>query len=95
MSIKEQRRAAFEAWVRKEIGEWPGYLYRRDSTGATRAGQYVNDAVESFWIGWNAALDSVVIELPEMHDLRYHGEFVRGMRVSARRIEEAGLKVKA
>jgi hypothetical protein len=75
MSIEEQRREAFEDWAERHYG---GPVTRDD-------GEYFMPEWEREWLAWNAALDSVVIELPPAlaDDLTLIAS-----------IEAAGLKVK-
>lgn len=65
MSIQEQRRAKFEAWVRREWPEAPLH-HVRDALPKDhpRYGEYVTETIQRAWVGWSAALDSVEIELP-------------------------------
>ena len=90
MSIQEQRRKSFEAFATND-GKWPQAI-RLGSDG-----QYALMQTHQDWLTWNAALDSVVIELPEHYWLDV------GMIDSVRcfeagdvedAIEAAGLKVK-
>ena len=53
--IQQARRAAFEAWTKIEHGD----LTRRQD------GEYFDDLTHGAWLGFNAALDCVVIELPD------------------------------
>ena len=60
MTIEEQRRKSFEMWCKRTrpvlstlMGWQPG---TRD--------KYQNSVTSKAWSAWNAALDSVVIELP-------------------------------
>lgn len=58
MSLEEQRRARFEKWIiDNHCGEED--LVLRDSEG-----EYYSVGVAERWEMYNAALDSVVIELP-------------------------------
>ena len=52
--IQQARRAAFEAWTKSEHGN----ISRRQD------GEYFDDLTHGAWLGFNAALDCVVIELP-------------------------------
>lgn len=59
MSIKEQRRKAFEVWA-------SGEFYAGATPVRSTCGQHYRDNdVDEAWNAWNAALDSVVIDLPE------------------------------
>jgi hypothetical protein len=64
-SVIEARRARFEAWA-SEVMRAP--LHRRDSLPLDdpRYGEYVH--VHWEWLAYNAALDSLVIELPHIGD---------------------------
>lgn len=52
--IQQARRELFEAWTKIEHGD----LTRRQD------GEYFDDLTHGAWLGFNAALDCVVIELP-------------------------------
>ena len=52
--IQQSRRELFEAWTKIEHGN----LIRRQD------GEYFDDLTHGAWLGFNAALDCVVIELP-------------------------------
>lgn len=52
MSIQEARRLAFENWHKVCLERSPGQEY------------YDSDWTDTAWKAWNAALDSVVVELP-------------------------------
>jgi hypothetical protein len=54
--IQQARRAAFETWATRQHGG----LSRRDD------GEYFDDLTHGAWLGFNAALDCVVIEFPEL-----------------------------
>lgn len=58
MSIQEQRRKAFEVWV-TDGGKYP------KAARLSSDGEYALMSTYQNWLTWNAALDSVVIELPE------------------------------
>ena len=63
-TVEEVRRAAFEAWA---LDKWPSVpMHRRDAlpVGHERYGQYVH--LEHEWQAFNAALDAVEIQLPEL-----------------------------
>lgn len=56
--IQKARRELFEAWTKSEHGN----LTRRQD------GEYFDDLTHGAWLGFNAALDCVVIDLPtELH----------------------------
>ncbi|BCP56266.1 hypothetical protein K32_48830 [Kaistia sp. 32K] len=89
----DPRRTAFEAWADahhlplQRMGRTPHYEHA-DTQGA--------------WIGWNAALDSVVIELPAPDSTDANpttstdcdSGFARGVSACRVAINAAGLKVK-
>ena len=52
--IQQARRELFEEWTKSEHGN----LSRRQD------GEYFDDLTHGAWLGFNAALDCVVIELP-------------------------------
>lgn len=52
--IQQARRELFEAWTKSEHGD----LTRRQD------GEYFDDLTHGAWLGFNAALDLAVIELP-------------------------------
>ena len=56
--IQQARREMFEAWTKSEHGD----LTRRQE------GEYFDDLTHGAWLGFNAALDCVVIELPAHED---------------------------
>ena len=53
--IQQARRELFEEWTKSEHGN----ISRRQD------GEYFDDLTHGAWLGFNAALDCVVIELPE------------------------------
>lgn len=95
MRIEEQRRSMFEDKFGKILGtEKAGDLHTafyRDSDG-----RYFRNYVHAAWISWNAALDSVVIELPDTvaNTGTLTSTAVLGYKRECREaIEAAGLKV--
>lgn len=52
--IQQDRREMFEEWTKSEHGN----ISRRQD------GEYFDDLTHGAWLGFNAALDCVVIELP-------------------------------
>ena len=56
--IQQARRELFEAWTKSEHGN----ISRRQD------GEYFDDLTHGAWLGFNAALDCVVIELPAHED---------------------------
>lgn len=101
MSIQEQRRAAFEDWyVASALANCPELTedHTRDAVKHYRGeGDYAgNSSMRDAWWGWSAALDSVVIELPDSSEVV--GDYSREVYRHARdefieAIEAAGLKV--
>lgn len=94
MSIQEQRRKAFEEAASK---------YQSDNNLApadfsTFDGQYLVPALNAAWWAWNAALDSVVIELPNQLHAKpyvcYEGGWNDALLETSGLIEGMGLKVK-
>jgi len=84
MNIQDQRRELFEQWVAEKLG-WGDDDLRRDRNG------------DYFWLEarerldtWNAALDSVVIEIPSPIS-HFNAHSMRTAAIDA--IEEHGLKV--
>lgn len=78
--ITEARRAKFEAW--------------EDAGDITRSGDfYENPYVECAWQGFNAALDSVVVELPscDPSEAVQHGDVINDCRNA---IHAAGVRTK-
>ena len=96
MTIEEKRRELFEAWQGEKADK---ERYRRGPC----AGMYKNPVMQNGWKCFNAALDAVVIPLPEKCDVEEWSEsFItfRGEGYSKELIIEAiestglGLKVK-
>lgn len=77
--IQQARRAVFEAWASEPPFEF--CLDRYDGDG-TWPGNYRNYSVECAWEGFNAALDCVVIELPQLIGLNesFQGTPISEMR---------------
>lgn len=69
MSVQERRRAKFEQTVINRMKEG-GYLeveirvecLTRDGDG------YYDGSVNTYWHFWNAALDGVVVQMPNRHN---------------------------
>lgn len=76
----------FEAWHRSVVeGEPPHEKYN--------SGDYRNQHVQCYWLGWQASREALVIELPKFED--YPASMEREMRHSMSLvITAAGLKVK-
>lgn len=93
MSIEEKRRAAFESWALKNL-----YSIKRDGVVV----DYANPRTDALWSALNAALDSVVIELPKAFEtygtLGFGGgdpDLSLDPDEVIKAIESAGLKVKS
>jgi len=88
MSIEEKRREGFEAWYKDNVYGGSEYLALkwlvREGSG------YLHADPSDAWDHWNAALDSVVIELPEEVTL-----LDSNVCMVVEAIESAGLKVKS
>ncbi|YCH23109.1 hypothetical protein M1D96_06290 [Pseudomonas sp. D1-3] len=84
MSIEEKRRAAFEAWnLAEQQSKWDE-LTKEYDLDVPMPDRFVEVGSEVNWRIWNAALDSVVIELDGGLHLRSEVYAVLG---------KAGLKV--
>lgn len=84
-NLIERRREAFEAWALEK-------MYFQNPIARWQQGDYVIPATHVAWLAWNAALDSAVVELPDVQaatDIAYFNADV----VDA--IERAGLRVKS
>lgn len=79
-------REEFEAWHRSVVaGEPPHEKYN--------SGDYRDQHVQRYWLGWKSSRETLVIELPVFDD--YPASIDAEMRESLRAvIESAGLKVK-
>lgn len=86
MSIEEQRRAAFEAFAIEAFG--PGSLE------LDAAGDYFWQSTRNAFDVWRAALDSVVIELPDREAYSNPDSAGAAIFDCASRVKDAGLKVK-
>lgn len=84
--IQQARREIFESWTKSEHGN----LSRRQD------GEYFDDLTHGAWLGFNAALDCVVIELPDVSAHYEHSKYMHGVRDSRAAIEstDLGLKTK-
>lgn len=90
--IMEARRKGFEAWV----SGFSGITAEKISSLRVDDG-YLEPRIESAWFGYNAALDSVCVELPDT--VANTGTINSNAVLSYKRecreaIERAGLKVK-
>jgi hypothetical protein len=92
-SVTEARRAKFEAlfpapyYVQWNTDRQGYYSINRDSTRKRGAECY-----DSKWQGYNAALDSLVIELPS-HDQYFEDEARCAVDACREAIEKAGARV--
>ena len=77
--IMEARRKGFEEWV-KTFNSMPAAIWKDER------GRYIDDWIQCRWLGYNAALDSVCVELSSQ-SLLMRSEVIEA-------IEHAGLKVK-
>lgn len=83
--IQQARREMFEAWTKSEHGN----LSRRQD------GEYFDDLTHGAWLGFNAALDCVVIELPSSRDLDHDRKGILAVTQCRDAIESTGLGIKA
>lgn len=91
MSIQESRRAAFLLWVagRKVVKK-----YNASLTMNSDATQFLDYRVNDRWIAWNAALDSVAVDVPDGCMCCY-GDDERAMLQSCvEAIESSGIRCK-
>ena len=88
--IMEARRKGFEEWV-KTFNSMPAAIWKDER------GRYIDDWIQCRWLGYNAALDSVCVELPQQHEQPFRDFFGRGInygiQMCIESIERAGLKV--
>jgi len=82
----EKTREEFEAWHRSVVaGDPPHEKYN--------SGDYRNQHVQRYWLGWQASRAALSVEIPQFDD--YPASMEREMQESLRAvIEAAGLKVK-
>lgn len=83
---QQARRKLFEEWTKSEHGN----LSRRQD------GEYFDDLTHGAWLGFNAALDCVVIELPVLGICAMTNEnlgYQRGIRDSRAAIESTNLGI--
>ena len=67
-SVIEARRAKFEAWHRENFKtKYSNGHPTRDMHNGKYAERYTVDREQDRWLAYNAALDSLVIELPFGH----------------------------
>lgn len=93
MSIQEKRRAKFEAWYQKEFEKETGRKMVTPLCEYRMGDNYQSGTyLDSCWIGWNAALDSVEVELPEPFEMDdFEGYDAPEVRAA---IESAGVRVR-
>jgi hypothetical protein len=89
--MTDKMREEFEAWHRSVVeGDPPHEKYN--------SGDYRNQHVQRYWLGWQASRASLVIELPETIGVYAHPESDREWVLDPddvrAAIEAAGLKVK-
>ncbi len=97
MSIEEKRREAFEAWYAKQFNIKTGRTLDPAELERLRGeeGNYRGyPSLRGKWEVWNAALDSVEIELPTERDVSHDEKAVRTIEDCRAAIEACGLKVK-
>lgn len=84
-NLIERRREAFELYMENIIPSGSGW-FERDKNS------YLMPTIEARWQTWNAALDSAVVELPDVKEAKDIAYFNADV-VDA--IERAGLRVKS
>lgn len=90
--MRDISREQFEAWHRSVVdGEPPHEKYSN--------GDYRNQHVQRYWLGWQASREAVVVELPEIaHEIDESVEIAYGFNCALKTIradiEAQGLKVK-
>lgn len=84
-NLIERRRKPFERRILNESLD-PVSIARNPD------GSYVLLVIQMRWVEWNAALDSAVVELPDVYDFHSTSGMRRGC---AEAIERAGLRVKS
>ncbi|MEG0969211.1 MAG: hypothetical protein RSG92_27995 [Pseudomonas sp.] len=90
--MRDISREQFEAWhASAVVGEPPHDKYSN--------GDYRNQHVQRYWLGWQASRTAVVVERPEKCEFAEpSGEYAKGYRQGIRgmvdAIEDLGLKVK-
>lgn len=65
-TIEETRRGMFEAWAERRYN-WSMHMPEHETIQSWDGRAYKNRVVQGMWEAFNAALDAVVIELPEPH----------------------------
>lgn len=84
-NLIERRREAFESHMERIMPSCVGWFERDQSA-------YLMPAIEAHWLTWNAALDSAVVELPDLHE--FQSASAQHWKC-AEAIERAGLRVKS
>jgi hypothetical protein len=96
-SLIEARRAKFEAWHRENFKtKYSNGQPTRDMHNGKYAERYTVDREQDRWLAYNAALDSLVIELPKEWiggDELAHGANVM-LEACAKNIHAAGVRTK-
>lgn len=92
--IQQARRSAFEAAYKKETerhcqGAFSQAVFAR----ANASGDYIIGAVQAAWWGFNAALDSLCIELPLHIEYTGSGEAIEACRAAIKQTN-MGIKIK-
>lgn len=90
-NLIERRRASFEECFARLIPDELEWCAVRKQYHGHYSWWLWTDKLQT----WCDALDSAVVELPELSDLNHHGEFRRGLIRAADAIERAGLRVKS
>lgn len=97
-SIIEARRVRFEEW---QMGQLVREGYSSDSAHCVMErgldGRYLCSRVNDSWIGYNAALDSLVIDLPAIAEIVTEGGWLSDTMDAdevIEAIEKAGVKTK-
>lgn len=90
--IQQARRAMFEAWAIEKARSMK-YSFPEESVQVNGLGDYAIVWVQGAWQGFNAALDCVVIELPERTDYTGSGGAIDACR-AAIASTNLGLRIK-
>jgi len=86
--MRDISREQFEAWHRSVVdGDPPHEKYSN--------GDYRNQHVQRYWLGWQASREAVVVELPDrdVEQCAYSLGFNSCLKQSRAAIEAQGLKV--
>lgn len=84
-NLIERRRERFEEAYHRQFGRMP-------QNWNELLGKYFDAHGQGAWWAWNAALDSAVVELPDVYDFHSTSGMRRGC---AEAIERAGLRVRS